>query len=68
MFHVDQTQLDSIGYVIDHFKGVPIKYPARGTVTISEVCAMESSTAENGLPWVLNIVEEEQNRSPGNLI
>ncbi|XP_028404411.1 uncharacterized protein LOC114527036 isoform X2 [Dendronephthya gigantea] len=60
LFYVDQPQLDSIGYVIDHFKRVPIKYPAKGTVTISEVLSEENSTAESDLPWVLEIDEKEQ--------
>ena len=70
-FLVDELQLDSIGYVIDHFKRIPIKYPAKGTVTISDVYSVENSTNKSGLPWVLNIVEEEQkavqDKVPGNL-
>ena len=60
-FEVDQPQLDSIGYVVDHFKGVSIKYPARGTVKISEVHSEENSTAENEFLWVLSIDETEEN-------
>ncbi|XP_028404385.1 uncharacterized protein LOC114527016 isoform X2 [Dendronephthya gigantea] len=59
LFHIDQPQLDSIGYVLDRFKGVPIKFPAKGTVTISEVLSEENSTGESELPWVLNIVEQD---------
>ncbi|XP_028404412.1 uncharacterized protein LOC114527037 [Dendronephthya gigantea] len=67
-FFVDQGQLDSIGYVIDHFKGVPIKYPAKGTITIHEVLSEENSAAESGLPWVLRIDEEQQNAKKDEII
>ena len=31
-FKVDQTQLDSVGFVIDDFKAISVKYPANGRV------------------------------------
>jgi hypothetical protein len=36
-FIVDQPELDSVGFVIDHFKGIAVKSPASGIVKISEV-------------------------------
>ena len=51
-FKVDLIQLDSVGFVLDHFKGIIIKKPARGTVEIRyKEC--------NEPLWKLNICEED---------
>ncbi|XP_028404382.1 uncharacterized protein LOC114527015 [Dendronephthya gigantea] len=55
VFEIDQPQLDSIGYVIDHFKGVSIESPASGNIKIGEeVCDINSEFL-----WKLKIHENE---------
>ena len=36
-FEVDQPQLDSVGFVIDHFKKIAVKCPASGIGKISDI-------------------------------
>ncbi len=55
-FKVDQAELDSVGFVIDHFKGIPAKSPANGIVKISKV----HRSAESKLLWTLRIREMEE--------
>ena len=55
-FKVDQAELDSIGFVIDHFKGTAITKPACGVVKISEI----HRSAGNKTLWKLNVSEEEE--------
>ena len=66
---VDQPELDSVGYVIDYFKGSAIGNPASGTVNVSEV----HSDDEINLLWKLNINElkqdtDKQEEAHGKLI
>ncbi|XP_028404330.1 uncharacterized protein LOC114526973 isoform X2 [Dendronephthya gigantea] len=49
---VDQAQLDSVGFVVDHFKGIAIKRPVNGRVKISQVCGNGSK-----LLWILGVSE-----------
>ena len=51
-FKVDQPQLDSVGFVIDDFKGISVKHPANGRVKVHEV-----PPTENRLLWNLNVRE-----------
>ena len=53
-FKVDQPQLDSVGFVIDDFKGISVKHPANGRVKVHEV-----PPTENRLLWNLNVREVE---------
>ena len=53
-FKVDQPQLDSVGFVIDDFKGIFVKHPANGRVKVHEV-----PPTENRLLWNLNVREVE---------
>ena len=53
-FKVDQPQLDSVGFVIDDFKGISVKYPANGRVKVHEVHYIE-----NRLLWDLSVREIE---------
>jgi hypothetical protein len=55
-FIVDQPQLDSVGFVIDHFQEIAVKSPASGKVKISEVHRRE----ENESLWRMNIREMEE--------
>ncbi|CAB3978740.1 ---NA--- [Paramuricea clavata] len=55
-FIVDQPQLDSVGFVIDHFQEIAIKSPASGKVKISEVHRRD----ENESLWRMNIREMEE--------
>ena len=50
---VDQAQLDSVGFVVDHFKGIAIKRPVSGTVKISEARGNGSK-----LLWNLGVSEQ----------
>ena len=59
-FKVDQPELDSVGFVIDRFKGTAIQSPARGNVNISEV----DSGVENLALWTLDVCEEKEIRKP----
>ena len=54
-FKVDQSELDSVGFTVDHFKRIAIKSPASGAVKISEM----EQTAKKSL-WVLNVCEKEE--------
>ena len=54
-FKVDQPELDSVGFVIDHFKGTAIQSPAHGNVNISEV----DGSVENLTLWTLDVCEEK---------
>ena len=53
---VDQAELDSVGFVIDIFKGITVKSPANGIVKISEI----HRSVESKLLWKLNILEMEE--------
>ena len=55
-FIVDQPQLDSVGFVIDHFKGIAVKSPVSGKVKISEV----DRNIENESLWRISICEMEE--------
>jgi hypothetical protein len=55
-FVVDQPQLDSVGFVIDHFKGIAVKSPVSGKVKISEV----DRNIENESLWRISICEMEE--------
>ena len=55
-FKVDQPQLDSVGFVIDHFKKIAVKSPAIGTVKISNI----RRNVENESLWELNVCEMEE--------
>ena len=55
-FQIDQPQLDSVGFVIDHFKGIAIESPAIGSVKISEM----QNRDENESLWILNVREENE--------
>ena len=60
-FKIDQSQLDStVGFVVDHFKGMTIKGPANGVVRIDEV----QEDVQNKSLWVLNISENRQEIKP----
>ena len=52
-FEVGESELDSIGFVADHFKRVKIDRPACGEVRITEI---EENT-ENKSLWRLNVIE-----------
>jgi hypothetical protein len=54
-FKVDQAQLDSVGFVIDHFKKVEVISPASGAVKISDIRRGD----ENESLWELNVCENE---------
>ncbi len=54
-FKVDQPQLDSVGFVIDHFKKIEVKSPASGAVKISDIRRGD----ENESLWELNVCENE---------
>ena len=54
-FKVYRPQLDSIGFVIDNFKGISVKHPANGRVKVYEVHHIE-----NTLLWNLSVREVEQ--------
>ena len=53
-FKVDQLQLDSVGFAIDDFKEISVKYPANGSVKVHEV-----HRNENELLWDLSVCEIE---------
>ena len=55
-FKVDQPELDSVGFVIDHFKGTAFQSPACGILKISEV----DGSAGNKILWKLNVCKEEE--------
>ena len=54
-FKVDQSELDSVGFAVDHFKRIAIKSPACGAVKIS---LMEKMAKK--LLWMLNVCEKEE--------
>ena len=54
-FKVYRPQLDSIGFVIDNFKGISVKRPANGRVKVYEVHHIE-----NTLLWDLSVCEVKQ--------
>ena len=54
-FTVDQSELDSVGFAVDHFKRIAIKSPASGAVKIS---LMEQMAKK--LLWMLNVCEKEE--------
>ncbi len=56
VFKVDQAELDSVGFVIDRFKGIPVKSPANGIVKICEV----HRSGESELLWKLSIHEMKE--------
>ncbi len=55
-FKVDQSELDSVGFAVDHFKRIVIESPANGAVKISEM----EQTAKNESLWMLNVCEKEE--------
>jgi hypothetical protein len=55
-FIVDQPQLDSVGFVIDHFQEIAVKSPASGKVKISEVHRRN----ENESLWGMSNCEMEE--------
>ena len=55
LFKIRQSQLDSVGFAVDHFKGIPVNNPAYGAVTISEIKHGE----ERKSLWKLNVCEIE---------
>ncbi len=55
-FKVDQPQLDSVGFVVDHFKRIAVKSPASGAVKISDIRRGD----ENESLWELNVCEMEE--------
>ena len=55
-FKVDQAELDSVGFVVDHFKGTAIRKPPCGIVKISEV----DRGAGNEILWKLNVFEKAE--------
>ena len=55
-FKVDQPELDSVGFVIDHFKGTAVQSPACCILKISEV----RRSAGNKTLWELDVCEEEK--------
>ncbi|CAB3978741.1 ---NA--- [Paramuricea clavata] len=59
-FIVDQPQLDSVGFVIDHFKKIAITSPASGEVKISEVRRGRKCKDENEPLWRMNIRETQE--------
>ena len=59
LINVDQPELDSVGFVIDYFKGSAIAKPASGTVYICEV----DRNGERKLLWKLNMHEIEQDKN-----
>ena len=54
-FRVDQSELDSVGFAVDHFKRIAIKSPASGTVKLMEM----QGRAKKSL-WMLNVCEKEE--------
>ena len=52
-FKVGESELDSIGFVADHFKRVEINHPASGEVKISEI----QRNPDNETLWRLNVIE-----------
>ena len=55
LFRIRQSQLDSVGFAVDHFKGIAVNSPAYGAVTISEIKHGE----ERKSLWKLNVCEIE---------
>ena len=55
-FKVDQSELDSVGFAVDHFKTIAIKSPANGAVNISEM----GQRPKNESLWMLKVCEEEE--------
>jgi hypothetical protein len=55
-FKVDQSELDSVGFAVDHFKRIAIKSPANGAVNISEM----GQRPKNESLWMLKVCEEEE--------
>ena len=54
LFQVDQSLLDSVGFVIDHFKKIAVMGPANGEVKINE----KNQGDENESLWILNVSEK----------
>ena len=59
-FEVDQSLLDSVGFVIDHFKKIAVTGPANGEVKISE----KNRGDENESLWILNVIEKNEEIQP----
>ena len=55
-FQVDQSKLDSVGFVIDYFKEIGVRSPANGKLKISKPVRRD----ENESLWTLNVCEENQ--------
>ena len=55
-FELDQPELDSVGFAIDHFKKIAVQSPAQGIVKICEV----HRSGESKLLWELCICEMEE--------
>ena len=60
LFRVDQPELDSVGFVIDHFKKIAVKSPAHGEVRISEMQRRD----KNESLWILNVNEKDEEIKP----
>ncbi len=56
VFKVDQPQLDSVGFVIDHFKRIAVKSPASRAVKISDIPRGD----KNESLWDLNVCEKKE--------
>ncbi len=54
-FKVDQSDLDSVGFAVDHFKRIAIQSPASGTVKIREMRRRANKSL-----WMLNVCENEE--------
>jgi hypothetical protein len=61
-FIVDQPQLDSVGFVIDHFQEIAVKTPASGKVKIRELDRGRKYVYRDGNEplWRMNIREMEE--------
>ena len=55
-FQIDQSLLDSAGFVIDHFKKIAVMGQAHGEVKISE----KQQGDENKSLWILNVHEKNE--------
>ncbi|XP_046864977.1 uncharacterized protein LOC124459560 isoform X2 [Xenia sp. Carnegie-2017] len=60
-FKMDESQLDSSGFVVDCFKGLVMNFPAKGYVNISEINPNDGSEK---LIWKLNVCEVGTNPGP----
>ena len=61
LFKVDLSQLDSVGFVVDHFEGTALVNTASGSVKI-----YESNRNENKLLWKLKVHEQTKGETVWN--